>query len=112
MTEPALAPLRLIMVGGTPGTLSDAYHRIFPFDAFTDAIACPACGCTKSGDLLEANHRTEACDDSACPCHNEGACVTCAHDADDCHTADGCVEPGCVCAPWSEMELRYAHGDR
>lgn len=111
--EPALAPLRLIMVRGTVATLDTAY-RTQSFDAFTDSIACPACGCMKSGDLADANRRQECCDLNGCPCHDEDACVMCGHVHTDDGTPAPCPRPACPCAvpAWSELELRYAYGDR
>lgn len=34
---------------------------------------CPRCRCNKSDHPEEPNLRTEACDDSACICHEEEA---------------------------------------
>jgi|PlaIllAssembly_1097288.scaffolds.fasta_scaffold00389_8 hypothetical protein len=109
--EPALAPLRVIFVKGVAADLDTAYRRIFPFDAFTDAIVCPTCGCMKSGDLLDPNTRQECCDDSACLCHDEDVCAGCAHPYDAHNRAGTCGEDACPCG-MSELELRYAYGDR
>jgi len=51
--------------------LDRAYHTIFPFGAFEDAIYCAKCNCTKSGDAGIPNNVTEACSHEDCPCHDE-----------------------------------------
>jgi hypothetical protein len=50
--------------------LDKAYHTIFPFGAFEDAVYCSACNCTKSDDAAEPNPITEACSNEECLCHD------------------------------------------
>lgn len=51
--------------------LADLRDYEVPGDLGTDAMYCPLCRCTKSGDVRDPNRRTEACDDGRCPCHDE-----------------------------------------
>lgn len=124
MTDLTMADLRLIRNrAGDAISMTTAYRTMFPFDAFVDAIACPNCGCTKSGHIDEANTlHGDACDpkagsvatiDGRCLCHDEEACPRCRHNTYEDHDerTGVCNAAGCGCG-LSESELRYAYGDR
>jgi len=46
-------------------------HKGYPGMAFLDKHMYCQCNCNKSGDANEPNQITEACETSACPCHDE-----------------------------------------
>lgn len=52
--------VRAIAAGGGPR-----------YEGDHEAVYCSRCSCNRSGDALEPNARTEACDDESCPCHEE-----------------------------------------
>jgi hypothetical protein len=69
----ALAELREITAEGRPFATIERLHRWGGVDAIDLYGLCPLCGCTKSGDMWEANLTTDACTDYGCVCHDEEA---------------------------------------